>query len=91
MKYGIYIIVPIGYPFPAANVYHEVALAPDDVIPVDFPQHLLHEQYADVLNVFTTGVFPATFFASDVLADVAGFVVAVLVVFDLVVTTFLFT
>ena len=61
---GIYIIVPIGYPFPAATVYQAVAFAPDDVIPFVFPQHFTHAQYADVFNVFTVCVFPSTFAAN---------------------------
>lgn len=42
-------------------MYHCDALAPDDVIPFDFPQQLTHAQYADVLKVLTLGVTPCTF------------------------------
>ena len=91
MKYGIYIIVPIGYPFPAAKVYHDDAFAPDDVVPVVFPQHLLHEQYADVLKFLTCGVFPSTFFAKVLDEVVAGFSVTFLSLLLLDVVTFLFT
>ena len=55
------------------------------------PQQLIHAQYADVLNVFTTGSIPATFLANVVEASFAGFVVAVLVVLFLVVTCFVLT
>ena len=77
-KAGIYIIVPILYPFPAATVYHSVAFAPDAVIPFVFPQHFAHEQYADVLNDFIVGVTSAAFFARVVDAVNAGFEVATL-------------
>ena len=61
---GIYIIVPNGYPFPAATVYQAVAFAPDAVIPFDFPQHFVQAQYAEAFNVLTTGFFPSTFLAN---------------------------
>ena len=35
----------------AATVLPAVAVVPDAVLPVDFPQHLEHEQYAVILYV----------------------------------------
>ena len=35
----------------AATVTPAVAFAPDAVLPVDFPQHFAHEQYAVILYV----------------------------------------
>lgn len=65
-KYGIYIIVPIGYADPAATVYHAVALAPEAVIPYpgddgDFPH--VDAVYAEAFSVFTCGSIPSTSFA----------------------------
>ena len=77
-KAGIYITVPILYPFPAATVYHADAFAPEAVIPFVLPQHFAQEQYAEVLSVLTVGVIPCTFFASVVEAVSAGFEVATL-------------
>ena len=74
-KAGIYITVPIGYPFPAATVYQDFTFAPDAVIPyplsVGFLSHV-EAVYADVFNVFTIGVIPSTFLAKAELLAAAS-------------------
>ena len=44
--------VPYANCADAATVRPAVALVPDAVYPVVFPQHLAHEQYAVTLNIF---------------------------------------
>ena len=48
--------VPNEYWLEAATVRPAVALVPDAVIPVCFPQHLEHGQYAVILNIFVSPV-----------------------------------
>ena len=77
---GIYITVPIGYPEPAATVCHSDACLPELVIPVDFPQHAAHEQYAEALTVTTLGDFPSTALSKDVPTLLGAFALAVILV-----------
>ena len=68
---------PISNFVPNANcddvaiVLPAVAFVPDAVIPLVFPQHLAHEQYAVTLNIFVSPTFvPVVAFLSTLPLDV---------------------
>ena len=64
----MYITVPIGTPFPAATVYHDVAIAPLAVLPYPGLFGLLPQVeavYADAFKVTTVGVLPSTLAAIE--------------------------